>query len=250
MLIIKDYELFYREFVSEYEKLVAQDIGTKYQFTNPKTVLIDEDDKDSNIKYFSGGNIFDVKKNIFYKSHLQVMRECVDAIETYLSKNSSIIIRGRRFSGKTFVLSILAERYQKYTVLFFPSESTIDEDVLCTILKNSTDAVFLFDSNSLSDNAYRLVAHSEALLKKSNNKLVIATNTNDNTYLSDTLNTETIVLPSAFKIDELKKMESPCDRYGLNQRKLRETNIDYLKKLASVDKGIHNKTTKYGLPTY
>ena len=128
-------------------------------------------------------------------------------------------------------MSILAERYKKYTVLFFPSESTIDEDVLCTILKNSTDAVFLFDSNSLSDNAYRLVAHSEALLKKSNNKLVIATNTNDNTYLSDTLNTETIVLPSVFKIDELKKMESPCDRYGLNQRKLRETNIDYLKKL-------------------
>ena len=94
------------------------------------------------------------------------MRECVGNIETYLSNNNSVIVRGRRFSGKTVVLSILAERYQKYTVLFFPSEFMVDEDLLHSILENSTETLFLFDSNSLSDYAYQLVAHSEKLLKK------------------------------------------------------------------------------------
>ena len=31
---------------------------------------------------------------------------------------------------------------------------------------------------------------------------------------------------------------------------LEKENVIYQKSLASVDKGIHNKTTKYGLPTY
>ena len=246
VIVVNDYELFYREFVSEYEKLLAQDSDTQYQFTNPKTVIIDQNNKALNIKYFSGENIFDAGKNTFYKSNLQVLRECVGTIENYLSKNNSIIIRGRRFSGKTFLLSILAERYQKYTVLFFPSEFMIDEDVLHVILDNSKDTIFLFDSNSLSGYAYQLVAHSEKLLKSNNNKLVITTNTND-IYLSDTLNTETILLPPVFNDDELRSMVAACNRYGLSQRKPRETNIDYLKKLGDdqkVDLSIFDKLPK------
>ena len=120
VIIVNDYELFYREFVSEYEKIAAQDAGARYQFTNPRTIDINPDDKNLNIKYLSGENIFNPAKNQFYKSSLRVMRECVGNIETYLSNNNSVIVRGRRFSGKAVVLSILAERYQKYTVLFFP----------------------------------------------------------------------------------------------------------------------------------
>ena len=130
VIIVNDYELFYREFVSEYEKIAAQDAGARYQFTNPRTIDINPDDKNLNIKYLSGENIFNPAKNQFYKSSLRVMRECVGNIETYLSNNNSVIVRGRRFSGKTVVLSILAERYQKYTVLFFPSEFMVDEDLL------------------------------------------------------------------------------------------------------------------------
>ena len=235
VIIINDYELFYREFVSEYEKIAAQDAGAKYQFTNPRTIDINPDDKNLNIKYLSGENIFNPAKNQFYKSSLRVMRECVGNIETYLSNNNSVIVRGRRFSGKTVVLSILAERYQKYTVLFFPSEFMVDEDLLHSILENSTETLFLFDSNSLSDYAYQLVAHSEKLLKKKNNKLVVATNTND-IYLPDTLNAETVLLPPSFEGDEIKQLIPACDKYGLSRRKTKETNIDYLKRLSDDQK--------------
>ena len=246
VVIVSDYELFYRSFVSEYEQLAAQDTEGQYQFTNPKIVQIDPNDKDLNIKYFSGENIFDISKNVFYKSNLQVTRECISTIESYLSTNNCVIIRGRRFSGKTFILSNLAERFQKYTTMFFPSELMLDEDVLHSILENSTDTLFLFDSNSLSDYAYQLIAHSEELLQKNNNKLVVATNTND-IYLSDILNAETISISPAFKATELSSMAPVCDKYGLSQRKTKETNIDYLKKLSDdqkVDLSIFNRLPK------
>lgn len=231
VIVVNDYELFYREFVREYEALAAQEHGEKYPFTNPKTIIFKRDDKLVNIKYFSGENIFDTEKNIFYKSNLQITRACVDNIEKYLSKNSSVIIRGRRFSGKTFLLSTLAERYKKYTVLYFPSDYMVDEATLHSILKDNKDTLFLFDSNSLSNYAYQLVAHSEDILKENNNKLIVAINSND-TYLSDTLNTEIIFLPSVFNASELESINPACDKYGLIKRKSKETNIDYLKKLS------------------
>lgn len=235
VIIVNDFELFYREFVSEYENLVAQNTGSKYEFTNPKTIIIDPDNKELNLKYFSGENIFDLSKNQFYRSNLQVMRKCVSAIETYLSNNSSVVVRGRRFSGKTLVLSILAERYQKYTVFFFPSEYMIDEDLLHSILESSTETLFLFDSNSLSDYAYHLVAHSDELLKSRNNKLVVATNTND-IHLPDTLNAETVLLSPCFTDSEIKELIPSCDKYALSRRKKKETNIDYLKRLSDDQK--------------
>lgn len=235
VIIVNDYELFYREFVSEYERIAAQDTGSKYPFTNPITTEIDPEDREANIKYLSGENIFDPSENQFNKSSLQVMRDCVSDIETYLSKNNSVIVRGRRFSGKTVVLSILAERYQKYTVLFFPSEFMVDEDLLHTILESSSETLFLFDSNSLSDYAYQLVAHSEKLLKEKNNKLVVATNTND-IYLPDTLNAETVLLFPRFEETEIKQLIPACDKYGLIRRKTKETNIDYLKRLSDDQK--------------
>lgn len=248
VIVVKDYELFYHDFVKEYEKLVAKETMTHYRFTNPKTILIDEDNKILNIKYFSGENIFDITKNVFYKSNLQIMRKCVRTIETYISENNSIIIQGRRFSGKTLVLSMLAERCKKYTVLYFPSECMIEEESLHSILENSTDTLLLFDSNSLSDYAYQMVAHSEKLLEQNNNKLVIATNTND-IYLSDTLDAETVLIPASFNDNELRIMGAACDKYGLSKRRPKETNIDYLKRLSDdqkIDFSIFNKLpTKY-----
>lgn len=230
VIVVNDYELFYRDFVREYENLAAKEVGLQYQFTNPKIVSLDAADKDLNIKYILGESIFELTKNVFYKSNLQVVRNCVKDIEACLEKNNCVIIQGRRFSGKTFLLSILADRYKKYTTMYFPSEFTIDEDVLQTVLENSMDTLFLFDSNSLSSYAYQVVAHSGDLLEQNNNKLAISINSND-TYLSDTLDAETIHLPPVFFGEELKSLNPACDRYGLLKRRPKETNVDYLKRL-------------------
>lgn len=234
VIVVKDYELFYREFVREFVKLKAQNTTSIYQFTNPKHNDIGES-KELTINYFSGHNIFNEAENTFYKSGMQITRTCIDNIEKRLAIDNSIIIRGRRFSGKSFLLSLLAERYTKYTVLYFPSKTLIDEDVLQAMFETNTDSIFLFDSNSLTDYAYHCVANSEKLLLRNRNKLVVAISSND-IYLADALKAEVINVSSIFNDEEIRAIEPLADKYGLIRRKPKVTNIDYLKQLSDEQK--------------
>lgn len=229
-IIVKDYELFYREFVREYKKMEAEKTGANYQFMNPHICVINSGNTEENIKWFAGENIFDASKNTFNKSNLYIRRNCVEEIEECLQKSDSVIVRGRRFSGKTAVLSLLVERSPKYSVAFFPSEITVDEDEVRTVFNSSENTLILFDSNSLSEYAYQYVVHSEKIIKKRNNKLVIAVNTND-VFMSDVLNAKTILVSPMFDDKERQTMEPLCDKYGLSRRREKETNLDYLKKL-------------------
>lgn len=243
VIIVDDFELFYREFVDEYKSLNAQEYSENYKYINPQIIPLDENKKDDNIKYFSGKSIFSIDDNAFYKSRLQIMRSCMTEIETCIEKNSSVIIQGRRFSGKTHVLSSIAERYNKDAIYYFPSQIMIDEDVILNLLQNRTNSVFLFDSNCLTDYSYHQVAHCEQLLRKNKNKIVVAINSND-IYLSDTLNAEIIRIPSVFDFEELKKFNPVCDKFGLIKRGKRETNIDYLtllKNQQKLDLSLFNK---------
>lgn len=229
-IIVKDYELFYREFVREYKKMEAEKTGTNYQFMNPHICVINSGNTEENIKWFAGENIFDASKNTFNKSNLYIRRNCVEEIKECLQKSDSVIVRGRRFSGKTAVLSLLVERSPKYSVAFFPSEITVDEDEVRTVFNSSENTLILFDSNSLSEYAYQYVVHSEKIIKKRNNKLVTAVNTND-VFMSDVLNAKTILVSPMFDDKERQTMEPLCDKYGLSRRREKETNLDYLKKL-------------------
>lgn len=235
VIIVRDYELFYREVVDKVEKLNAKAAVTAYQFTNPGHTYLEPNNREENLSFFFGRNIFQKDKNSFYKSQFHIIRTCVQEIEAQLENHSSVIIRGRRFSGKTFVLSTLAERFKKYTVFYFPSETTIDEDVLVDLLKNKSDSLFLFDSNSLTDYSYHQVANSEKLLSDNHNKLVVTINTND-LYLSDALQAEIILVPAVFNQEELYSLQPISDSFGLIRRKKKETNIDYLKVLADEQK--------------
>lgn len=235
VIIVRDYELFYREVVNNVNQLVAEETVAGYQFTNPGHKYLEPNNQEENLAFFSGRNIFQESENVFYKSQFQIVRTCVQEIETQLENNSSVIIRGRRFSGKTFVLSTLAERFKRYTVFYFPSETTIDEDVLVDLLKNKSDSIFLFDSNSLTDYSYHQVANSEKLLRDNKNKLVITVNSND-LYLSDALNAEIILVPAVFNQTELNLLQPISDSFGLIRRKERETNVDYLKALSDEQK--------------
>ncbi|MCI8623819.1 MAG: hypothetical protein HFG26_09175 [Provencibacterium sp.] len=235
VILVRDYELFYREVIFEFNRLKAIETSDIYQFTNPRHIYIKHEEREENIKYFSGENIFREFDNSFYKSQLHIIRTCVQEIESQLENHNSVIIRGRRFSGKTFILSSLAERLQKYTVLYFPSETTIDEDVLINLLNNRRNSIFLFDSNSLTNYSYHQVANSERILTDNRNKLIVAINSND-LYLSDSLKAESVLIPPVFNEKELKMLKLISDSFGLICRKERETNIDYLKNLADQQK--------------
>lgn len=230
VISVNSYELFYRNFISTYSKLKAMEHEQEYVFKNPASQIIAEDDHKENIEYISCRDIFDSQKNCFYKSKFHIIRECISDIEKRLSVSNGVIIRGRRFSGKTFILSTLAEHFQAYTVLYFPSKLNIDEDILRNLLKKQTNTLFLFDSNSLANNAYQLIVNSKENLEDNKNKIVVATNSND-TYLLDALDIEAVPVSNVFYQHELDSISRACDKYGIMRRKKRESNLDYLKRL-------------------
>jgi hypothetical protein len=233
IILIEDYDLFYKELVRTLQNSRIEDSVQNYKYKNP--VISKENSKESTIAYFSGSRIFDEEKNTFYKGGMHVLRNCVNKVEDLLNNHSCVVIKGRRFSGKTYLLSSLCERQLKYTIYFFPSTSLADEQLLFNMLQNNNNSLFIFDSNSLSASCYRLISNSFTLLKSNNNKIITVANSNDN-FIVESLNSGFIELSSMFYGKELTRINELADGYGLIVRKKKFSNLDYLHKLSKEQK--------------
>ena len=244
IIVVKSYREFYLDFVRVYKKLEAETKAELYPFSNPEIMDVSADQQKT-LEYFSGKDIFHIEENRFYKSGMHITRSVISVIENALKSTNAVILQGRRFSGKTNVLCTLAERSGKYEVLYFPSNTVCDEELIEQLLSKKKNALFLFDSNSLSEGAYQKVAYSFQQLQENGNKLVIAVNSNDALSLSDTLNAEIIYINYKFKYGSGGKFEEPeeidvlnraADKYGLIHRDKSNTNIDYLKRIIDEQK--------------
>lgn len=230
IILVNDYRTFYLDFIQEVNQLLSARTADSFKFVNPQFIM-SENDKQKDKEYFAGKYIFIQEKNSFYKSNLMIKRTLLPELENAISENDSVLLQGRRFSGKTYLLSMIAERFRKYKILFFPSNTSFDENVICRLFQERKDSLFLFDSNSLSDYAYQEVAHSKECLKKNNIKVVIAVNSKDD-FLADNLNAKTIHVNPKFDSQELNDMGNIANQYGLVKRKKDNTSIDYLKMIS------------------
>lgn len=229
VILVNNYRAFYIDFINIFNKYSVDDTN-EHLFLNPQVTDL-SDSKELTLKYFFGKNIFDSHLNSFYKSNMHITRSKISDIKNAIEKNNAIIIQGRRFSGKTYILCSLCEHIVKYNVLFFPSDILIDEDIISKLLKGRTDTLFLFDSNSLSEYAYQEVAHSSELLYHNRNKIVVAINSKD-IYLYDNLEAEVIhISPKFYDKNELYSINSLANQYSLISRKLTDTNLDYLHRI-------------------
>lgn len=219
------YDAFYSDFINEYMEIVSKKQTEIYKFINPtiKTVT----DKEESIKFISGINIFDEKNNTFSKSSLHVRRNIVNSIVEELEKNSCVLLKGRRFSGKTFVLCSLIEHFKSKDVLFFPSTCFSDEEIIERVFLCQKNCVFIFDSNSLTPDIYGLILKYSGDLRANNNFMIITTNSSDNNIVSR-LKCNTIQLYNDFFGSELEISSKSLDSYGLTRRKEKQTNIDFL----------------------
>ena len=224
VLITKNFEQFYISFVNEYLRQ-ASEKNTNYKFINPNVIPVN--DKKESIDLISGKKIFDDKRNEFKKSSLHVLRNAVStAIET-LKSSDMLLLKGRRFSGKTFALCSLIEQYKNHDTLYFQSSTFIDESVIETLMNKQRNSVFLFDSNSLSPEGYNIVSQCKDIIFANRNKVVIVSNSNDNFLLSK-IEGEIIELSNEFNEEELNFNKRLADFHGLIRRNKTDTNIDYL----------------------
>lgn len=231
IILTEDYDRFYVNFLNEYQ---AHKIKTKiedYPFKNP--TIKAEPDKD--LKYFGGYRTFDEKENCFHKSNLIIERDCIDTLHRHLERYNMLALVGRRFSGKTAILSMLCEKEIRRNVYFFPSTTSEGADVIQNLLNHTENALFVFDTNSLSPESYFLIRDSECVLKEKQNKVIIAVNQSDN-YLTEEIDCEEIPIKNVFSEKELKLFKEEADSFGFAKRTAHSTNLDYLEQLHTEQK--------------
>lgn len=193
IIIVENFEDFYPDFLLAYQECQAENKEKIYKYINPEIII--KTGKKESLELISNANIFNTDANAFMKGALHIFRNAVRDIQKELSISSFVLLKGRRFSGKTYVLCSLAEYYKKRDVFYFPSDSFADEEVAELVLSSQKNSLFLFDSNSISPDVYSLIIKSCDELKKNNNYLVIAINSNDN-YLLTKLNCNVVELNS------------------------------------------------------
>jgi len=247
VVTIKDYHSFYRELTRIIKKKLIEIESRDYKFINPK--IVEKNSIQDSIDLISGIRTFDENNNIFNKSGLQVLRSCIVDLEDQLQKYGSVVVKGRRFSGKTTLLSALCERQKTLTFYFFPSTSLVDEQLIFDLFSHCKRSLFVFDSNSLSNATYRFVANSQDLLKKNYNKIVVATNSSDS-FIADSLNSGLVEVSYVFDKNELKENELRSNNFGLINRRWKNTNIDYLMKLSNEQKVNISLFNSYHVNTY
>lgn len=245
VILVDNYEEFYSNLIREVKDKESEGEPWHYRFKNPR-ICVNESQEDT-INYLSGIPIFDEKENCFYKGGMHVLRNCVSEIEEQLENTECVIVKGRRFSGKTFLMLSLCERRKDYPVYFFPSTTSVDEQTLFAMMEREHKSYFIFDSNSISKDCYRLLTNSHDVIIKNKNKIVIAVNSSDNSIM-ESLDASLVELPSNFTGNELKENKRKADRYGIISRIYKNTNMDYLEKISHNQKinlkSINNYTNK------
>lgn len=225
IILVENYESFYTYFLLAYQEYQTENKEKIYKYINPEIII--KTDKKESLELISNANIFNAETNAFLKGALHIFRNALRDIQRELNVSSFVLLKGRRFSGKTYVMCSLAEYYKKREVFYFPSELFADEEVVESVLSSQKNSLFLFDSNSISPDVYALIIKSSNALKENNNYLVIAINSNDN-YLLTKINCNVVELKNEFYGDELSMSEKAQDSFGLARRKYGQTNIDYL----------------------
>ena len=230
IIIVESYERFYQDFLIAYSELASSNRNHLYAHINPTIRLFN--DRDNSLRLLAGNNIFNSESNEFQKGALHILRNAIKSVRIELDAQSYVLLKGRRFSGKTYCLCSLAEYYRTKDVFYFPSASYADEDVIQNMFNSAHNSLFLFDSNSVTPDVYALIIKYASALKKRNNYMVVAANTNDN-YLLSELQCNVVELYSTFSNDEIALIRKALDSFGLIRRNHNQTNIDFLYALKS-----------------
>lgn len=225
VLLVDSYEKFYTDLVQKYQELQCSRTTNLYSFYKPSTLQIN--DKAESLSLLSHGNIFDPQHNTFKHGKLHVLRSAVQEVVLNLEEYVCIIIKGRRFSGKTAVLCDISRRSSSRDVFYFPSNILPDEELISKLLMETQNGLFLFDSNSISPDVYGYLMSAEPLLLEKNHRIIMCINSSDN-YAQRKLKTYTVELSNYFDDRELLQNRTAADSLGISRRKKSQTNDDYL----------------------
>ncbi len=228
VVVVDDYEAFYLDLVHYYNTNKKQE---QFPFFNPTVKLI------SDVRYegIYGTSSYIESQNVFERSDILVERTVFEQIERCFMNNRILVLSGRRFSGRTSLMAQICSKIKTRGIFYFPSTSTFDYRVVKSILESHTPSLLLFDSNAMQSDVYLGINELRSLIDKNDHHILIV-EALDDTYLTESLDCEIVRLMPKMDENELKKLNSNLDKYGLVKRRIKDTNLDYLIRLKEEQK--------------
>ena len=138
-----------------------------------------------------------------------IKREILDGVLASLKYHSPIhIIYGNRISGKTFVLIGLMDLIQDKSRYYFPSNVKISDERIDALLEK-TNCVFVFDTNTLSEEQLQRLIKMKSTVARKGNYIVLTINTSERNgidLISTTNNYGFTKVKNVFSGNEIKQL--------------------------------------------
>ncbi|EOL9051385.1 SIR2 family protein [Cronobacter turicensis] len=172
---LNDYDDIYH-LLNERFALSQSKQNNSLQHFQAENITTISSDKNTNIQYMLQGESQESgAKKFFAMPYYSINRDVVSEIYSGIEQNQVVIIKGRRFSGKTTLLKSISRNIKSKKSYFFPSINTLNvEDIkrMCSI-KNS---IYFVDSNVISYLEATAIRKAIPELAKNKSNFVIACN--------------------------------------------------------------------------
>lgn len=227
ILRVADYHAFYRAMASWGTSSPAPVFSAPLQLSDSSLKRL-APDRLLNLSFLSQVPIQDRAGEMTIPAY-HIRRDIEDAMLRISADLPLVLLRGRRFSGRTLLLRSLAYSSRARTVYLATSETQVTEEVLMELLQ-CQNSLLLFDSNSLTTAAAVLLARRVETLKNNRSSAIVAINRTEPDilgtlirYVEDRADFE---LDSRFSIGEIERLNANLDALGLLKFDRRRTILD------------------------
>lgn len=238
---VDNYNDFYNSLISLMEE-VEKEIEDNSNLYKISTVNKLNLDKDKNLEFLLQNKEFYVntdKDEQLVHPYFTIERTIINRILESVNTNPITVIKGRRFSGKSYLSLNIAEKNKVKTFYYFPSTMKIDRNTLITLLQYKNSLIF-FDSNVLDQELALLLKKSFEKLENNNTSVIVVCNNMEidiaNTFLSIDRYEYNFYyeLYNKFDNDETQKINHKLSQMGIVAFKERITLLDNIYSLRVV----------------
>ena len=176
ILIIDDYNEFYKTLYSIFEQLPDTNENILQRYLNPNVVKINKGGYENKV-YLQGFNAY-FSSNGYLLPDFSVLRNVTSEILSKIESNTLNLLVGRRVSGKTISMLQIASSIKNKNVYFFPSNISLSSREINNVL-DKQNAIIIFDSNSISYQDAHIILKRIDILKNNNTNILFAINSSD-----------------------------------------------------------------------
>ena len=217
IFLIQDYDGFYKWFAS-----ISFESGRSISHIAPYSIARIEyplkNDRRANIDFLLRSPTSRVQQTSTVLPDFYIERDIARPIDVALNRESVVLVRGRRFSGRSLLLRGLARSSTSRNVYLFGSDVSVTTEIIDD-LRMVRNGLFLFDTNSLSARTAGLVASSLEHFRSNGSRAVIAVNRTEfdvtGIFAKIISDEEDFELEGRLGRDELRRLNDKLDKLGM-----------------------------------